>query len=737
MTMQSQAPIIVMSPGSDPVRVSYNGAIVSDHFPRSGFRTPADFGKASAPSGHTDFNTVPVSFLKEEEQLPGDFIEQIPVGPKEFFANQANLRFDGCSTLTAAIHTTWAPGGVCGFRFLMGGPTTEVSFPLRKFLGLENREQGTDDAEISLSIDPASISFIENKSVSQWKKIRSCFPDMHVAQGALVSIEEIMVRYRIRANLTKTGSSTPVLLLEALVIKEGTWEAIPELKQRTVSGVTSSAVLLWSTDVVWFSPRPDLLLPTISGIERSAFGFALPGPAKYRWSLQVALHKSDHGRSVASKEEFEAYWENQVATYAKPTVFWLPNPFPDPPTQGLDTAGRNDVVYSIFSRGRKTIVRPRRLGPAPIKPSKYNTLPSNIVLREEALPADTPKYLREVAKGLFNASISDNSARAYDSTVRKIKSLEALIGRKISLPLSNGDYNLVLTYLVDRGGKGGKGLSYKAIKKHLSGIRRMSLAEGVARPEVTPDLANTLLKGHENLSRDPVEAVAKATHRPISIPFLRLLGHALTKHWKGPEENKKTFWTICMVAFWGSFRAGELLTDQVTTFSTKSDLLGSDVLHMSEDSFALWLRDPKVSKEYGDVVELWKTPQFPNLDPWIAFSKYMAWRKTRSFPSSWPLFLRADGMSFSHGYFDTSLKDMISHYSLELEIGWNKWTGHSFRSGLPTVLQTAGFKKKEIKKWGRWSSRAFLLYLRDINKRFEVQRKMLTKLDKVKRSLGG
>ena len=98
---------------------------------------------------------------------------------------------------------------------------------------------------------------------------------MHIAQGARIIDEEIMVRYRIRANMTKSGSSTPLLLLEALVIKEGTWEAVPEPKQKTLSGVTSSAILLWSTEVVWFSPRPDLLLPTVSGIERSAFGFAL------------------------------------------------------------------------------------------------------------------------------------------------------------------------------------------------------------------------------------------------------------------------------------------------------------------------------------------------------------------------------------------------------------------------------------------------------------------------------
>ena len=113
--------------------------------------------------------------------------------------------------------------------------------------------------------------------------------------------------------------------------------------------------------------------------------------------------------------------------------------------------------------------------------------------------------------------------------------------------------------------------------------------------------------------------VAKATHRPISIPFVRLLGHAVSKHWKGRKEDGWTFWTICKIAFWGSFRVGELLTEGATTYSPKSDFLGSDLLWMSETSLALWIRDPKISKEYGDVIEIWKTQQFPDLDPWSTF----------------------------------------------------------------------------------------------------------------------
>ena len=75
---------------------------------------------------------------------------------------------------------------------------------------------------------------------------------------------------------------------------------------------------------------------------------------------------------------------------------------------------------------------------------------------------------------------------------------------------------------------------------------------------------------------------------------------------------------------------------------------------------------------------------------------------------------------------------MLSHYSLQLELGANRWTGHSFRSGLPTLLQSAGFKDEEIKAWGRWASASFQLYTRDISKRMEVQRTIVDAMDRLK-----
>ena len=58
--------------------------------------------------------------------------------------------------------------------------------------------------------------------------------------------------------------------------------------------------------------------------------------------------------------------------------------------------------------------------------------------------------------------------------------------------------------------------------------------------------------------------------------------------------------------------------------------------------------------------------------------------------------------------------------------------GHSFRSGLPTLLQSLGFSEDDIKAWGRWASAAFQLYARDVAKRYEVQRTILSMMDRIR-----
>ena len=114
----------------------------------------------------------------------------------------------------------------------------------------------------------------------------------------------------------------------------------------------------------------------------------------------------------------------------------------------------------------------------------------------------------------------------------------------------------------------------------------------------------------------------------------------------------------------GSFRIGELLCESAETFSPASNLLGSDVIHLSPSSYALWIRDPKVSKHYGDVVGIWETPQFHDIDPFKSFSSFWAERIAKKFPLTQSLFVRKDGKIFTHRLITTTPHSLISHYSL-------------------------------------------------------------------------
>lgn len=93
MTADPVFQTIILQGNMDEVAVSFGDQISDTVYSEVSFRTPAEFAKSSAPSGHTLLNTVPVSFIKDEEKLPAWFFQNIPQGSKEFFARQANLRY--------------------------------------------------------------------------------------------------------------------------------------------------------------------------------------------------------------------------------------------------------------------------------------------------------------------------------------------------------------------------------------------------------------------------------------------------------------------------------------------------------------------------------------------------------------------------------------------------------------------------------------------------------------------
>ena len=131
---------------------------------------------------------------------------------------------------------TFSRAGLSSYDIILGGAEITAKFQLNKFLNLEDRINGNDEAEAVMKIKPAAVTFLTNKSVSAWQPISS-FPETHVTQGAGVdwNTNQVLVRLRLRANQNEEGSR-PVLLLEALVLNSGTWDGVPETKRMCLYG---------------------------------------------------------------------------------------------------------------------------------------------------------------------------------------------------------------------------------------------------------------------------------------------------------------------------------------------------------------------------------------------------------------------------------------------------------------------------------------------------------------------
>ena len=88
-----------------------------------------------------------------------------------------------------------------------------------------------------------------------------------------------------------------------------------------------------------------------------------------------------------------------------------------------------------------------------------------------------------------------------------------------------------------------------------------------------------------------------------------------------------------------------------------------------------------------------------------------------------PFFIHEDGTIFSKVEFNKDLSSLLAHYP-ELNTENDKWTGHSFRSGISTILSTLGFSEEQIKSWGRWASDAYMAYTKDQSQRTKVRAQM-------------
>ena len=131
-------------------------------------------------------------------------------------------------------------------------------------------------------------------------------------------------------------------------------------------------------------------------------------------------------------------------------------------------------------------------------------------------------------------------------------------------------------------------------------------------------------------------------------------------------------------------------------FNEKSTLLGKD-LTFNEKSVAVWLRSPKIwTNDNGIIVEVWQVDERPDLDPVQALKTFIQHRSlVFGSAEELPVFLLENGSIYTHSNLNQDLSQLLSLYP-ELVNSRDTFLGHSFRSGISTLLSVLGHSKEDI-----------------------------------------
>ena len=358
----------------------------------------------------------------------------------------------------------------------------------------------------------------------------------------------------------------------------------------------------------------------------------------------------------------------------------------------------------MFTRGGKLIIRKRNKGVG-----KYNSVHIVPPSTETLLGEGAPTIYHSLIGQAIAASVSSNTKSSYNTALRMLSECQSTVGRTMTLPLKDEDVLCFVAFMANRG------VMDTTISKYLSAIRFALLCSGYECENLRTPVVKQVLKGMHNLKRDPQTLVEKKTRRAMTIFHLRILGHALVTS-KLSEYLRNTIWAVSLAAFWGSLRIGEVLGPLVRAFDPKSSLLLSDVV-VSGGKARVWIRSPKKCTPAGDVIELFSVPEV-SLDPVRAINQYRDLRtKRHGLDGGLPFFLEEDGRILTKQKFNKLLHELIDSF---LTDDRDKLTGHSFRSGLATLMEAAGFSEEDIKAWGRWSSDAFARYCKENRPRDKI-----------------
>ena len=331
-----------------------------------------------------------------------------------------------------------------------------------------------------------------------------------------------------------------------------------------------------------------------------------------------------------------------------------------------------------------------RLGTVSSGREKYSTFNVHAAVILGTLPKNSDE-------DLLCAAYSSNSWKRLSAALNSVKKFARDSGIVLSWPLCSETVIKYVSWALKKAS-----LSPNTVKVYLSDICLYHKLKGLDSSACCSFTVRTMLKGAVNLNSYSVNT--KPRKVVVTLSILKLIGHELSlSGWC--EAKKAAFWAACTVAFFGSFRMGELLCLNNDSFS-RDTLLWSDVIFEEKNSVTIHVRHPKSNKQGGEKIVVFSFIGH-NCCPVRALLGF----KNACSPLNCmlPVFTLPDGTYLTKEVFNSTLmillKDHLPGYPV---------LGHSFRAGIPSALSARPdlASTEEIQAWGRWSSDSHRAYAR-------------------------
>jgi hypothetical protein len=247
-------------------------------------------------------------------------------------------------------------------------------------------------------------------------------------------------------------------------------------------------------------------------------------------------------------------------------------------------------------------------------------------------------------------------------------------------------------------------LKNTTVKSYLASLAFYHKLRNMDSSNCSNFLACTMLKGAKNI--ELYTDILKQTRKVMTYPLLKILSHQIAiTAWSALD--RQILWTLFTVAFFGSFRFGEIVSKSAYEFNQQEDLLWSDVT-FGLDFVTFRIKITKNKTPSGEFVDLF-------LQEGCRYCPVKAMLKLKSMIGSidldMPVFKLSNGSYLTTKRVNDILFSLLNPLIVEEAA---LITGHSFRAALPSVLASCPdiASQEEIRLWGRWSSSSYLLYTR-------------------------